>query len=141
MREDSALSEKNKELAQAFLTALSSGDGDAMDAILTDDCVVDAVGSSIVSKVRDRGEVVRSCGYFKRTTKDGIRFEILNMTAEDDRVSVEAVGFAEFPDGTTYNNQYHFLFFLRGGKVCRLREYFDTKLADDVFRPILTRAR
>lgn len=133
----SQANQANKEIVRKFLTALGGGDAETLEGLITQDCYADCIGTSIVSRTRDHDEVIRAAGYFKKTMKDGIRFEILNMTAEDDRVAVEADGIAELENGVRYDNQYHFLFFLRDGKVCKLREYMDTKLADDVFRPLI----
>lgn len=134
------MSQDNKEIVRRFLTALGGCDRETLATLVTDDCHAVCTGSSIVSRTRGHDEILRTCDYFKRTLKEGIRFEILNMTAEEDRVSVESEGFSELQNGVAYNNQYHFLFFLRNGKVCKLKEYLDTKLADDVFRPVITGA-
>lgn len=131
----------NKDIVREFLTALGRGDSAAVDSLISEDCVAVCTGTSIVSRTRNHDEIVRTAAYFKRTMKDGVRFDILTMTAEDDRVSVESEGFSELNNGVPYNNQYHFLFFLRDGKICKLKEYMDTKLADDVMRPILTTGR
>ena len=131
----------NKDIVREFLSALGRGDSDAVSRLITDDCRAVCTGTSIVSRTRERDEIIRTADYFKRTMKDGVRFEILTMTAEDDRVSVECEGISELNNGVAYNNQYHFLFFLRDGRICRLKEYMDTKLADDVLRPIITAAR
>jgi ketosteroid isomerase-like protein len=133
--------ETNKETARKFLECLGNADGDGLDSLLTEDCYADCTGTSIVSKIRDRDEMIRSCNYFKRTMKNGIRFDILNVTAEDDRVAIEAEGLSELQNGAAYNNQYHFLFFLRDGKIYKLREYLDTKLAEDVIRPMIESSR
>lgn len=135
------MNQANKDIAGKFLKALGQGDSATVDSLLTDDCVAVCTGSSIVSRTRSRDEIVRTANYFKRTMKEGVRFEILTMTAEDDRVSVESEGFSELKNGVAYNNQYHFLFFFRDGKVCKLKEYMDTKLADEVMRPVLTSER
>lgn len=135
------VNQANKDIAGKFLKALGQGDSATVDSLLTDDCVAVCTGSSIVSRTRSRDEIVRTANYFKRTMKEGVRFEILTMTAEDDRVSVESEGFSELKNGVAYNNQYHFLFFFRDGKVCKLKEYMDTKLADEVMRPVLTSER
>lgn len=132
------MNQSNKQVVRRFLHALGSGASDAVDQLLADDCIAVCTGTSIVSRTRSREEIVRTAGYFKRTMKDGVRFEILEMTAEDDRVAVECQGFAELTTGVAYNNQYHFLFYLREGKICKLKEYMDTKLADEVMRPIIT---
>ena len=61
-----------------------------------------------------------------------ISFEILNMTAEEDRVCVEATSSGDHVSGKHYSNRYHFLFELRDGKVASLREYMDTELVTDI---------
>lgn len=55
------------------------------------------------------------------------------MTAEDDRVAVEATSFATMADGRVYANSYHFLVTLRDGKVATVREYMDTIHARETF--------
>ena len=132
------MKQANKDVVRTFLEAFGQGDSETVDSLLAEDCIAVCTGTSIVSRTRDRREIVRTADYFKRTMKDGVRFEILNMTAEDDRVSVESEGFSELKNGVAYNNQYHFLFFLRDGKICKLKEYMDTKLADEVMRPVIT---
>jgi ketosteroid isomerase-like protein len=47
------------------------------------------------------------------------------MTAEDDRVAVEAVSYGEMADGKKYSNVYHMLFTLRDGKIVKVSEYLD----------------
>lgn len=47
------------------------------------------------------------------------------MTAEGDRVSVEAESFGELADGKKYHNFYHMMFVLHGGKIQTVREYLD----------------
>ena len=80
------------------------------------------------------------CGLPQITTTGGISFEFLNLTAEDDRVAVEAKGRSTEVSGKEYNNEYHFLIFFRDGKVCRMKEYLDTKLAEEVLGKYLTAA-
>ena len=40
-------------------------------------------------------------------------------------------------NGKSYNNQYHFLLFVRDGKVSKVMEYLDNQLADAVLGPYL----
>ena len=55
------------------------------------------------------------------------------MTAEGDRVAVEAEGHAELNDGRVYSPQYHFLVTVREGKILEVREYMDTQHASEIF--------
>jgi ketosteroid isomerase-like protein len=63
---------------------------------------------------------------------DGLRFRIRSMTAEDDRVAVEAESEGVHASGRPYRNQYHFLMVIRDGKVRQLKEYLDTMHAQEV---------
>jgi len=64
-------------------------------------------------------------------------FTIVDSTAEGDRVALEANGYGKLTNGSVYANTYHFLFLFRGGKICEIREYQDTKLAADIFGPVM----
>jgi uncharacterized protein len=54
--------------------------------------------------------------------------EIKGITAEGDRVAVELEARVYTRAGELYNNQYHYLFEVRDGKIRAVREYFDTAL-------------
>ena len=62
-----------------------------------------------------------------------LRVTPLEMTAENDRVAVEASSYAELHNGRIYNNSYHFLFELRDGKISQVKEYMDTHHAWETF--------
>ena len=47
------------------------------------------------------------------------------MTAEDDRVAMEATSQAVTIDGIDYANIYHMLHVVRDGKIVKVREYMD----------------
>jgi ketosteroid isomerase-like protein len=59
-------------------------------------------------------------------SKDGLKIIPTGMTAEGDKVAVEAVSHAEFPSGFIYENEYHFLVTVRDGKVASVKEFLDT---------------
>lgn len=132
--------EANKQTVRAYLTALCAGDGPGLEALITEDAVISCTGTGIVSRTRGREEFIQVASGFKNLLKNGLHLDIRHMTAEDDRVSVEADGTSELNTGEAYNNQYHFLFFVRDGKVCRVREYLCTKLAEEVIGPAKRRA-
>jgi len=62
----------------------------------------------------------------------GLRVTPKGITAEGDRVAVEAESYGETANGKVYNNMYHFLVEVRGGKIQAVREYLDTIHAQDV---------
>jgi len=54
------------------------------------------------------------------------QFTIHNVTAEDDRVAVDASSKGRFKDGGPFGNTYHFFFRLRDGLIVEAKEYLDT---------------
>lgn len=65
--------------------------------------------------------------------KSPIQLTVLEMTAEGDRVAVEAETDMEMLNGSRYNNAYHFVFKLRDGKFTEVREYSCSFLAQSCF--------
>ena len=63
----------------------------------------------------------------------GVKSTIHTLTAEDDRVAVEAEIVGTLPDGRVYTNVYHYLMWFRDGKVVRVKEYLDTQSAAEFF--------
>lgn len=128
--------EPNKAVVRNFLKYLGAGDAKGMSSVITDDIEAICTGTSILSTTRNRAAVLEAAAMLAHAIPHGLKFEILNLTAEDDRVSCEVKGHATLATGSPYNNEYHFLFFLREGKICRIKEYLDTRLVDEVFKPL-----
>ena len=56
-----------------------------------------------------------------------MRMDVLSLTAEEDRVAMEAESHVLHPsNGRVYNNFYHNLFRIRDGKIVLFKEYQDT---------------
>src|SRR3546814_18573271 len=66
--------------------------------------------------------------------KAPIQLSIAGMIGEGDDVAVEAETDSEMLNGRRYNNRYHFVFRLRDGKFCEVREYSCSHLAQNCFR-------
>jgi ketosteroid isomerase-like protein len=63
-----------------------------------------------------------------------IRFDVVSVTAQDDRVAVEATSAAELRNGKTYRNHYVFMFTARNGKLAGVKEYSDSAPAQAAFK-------
>ena len=63
---------------------------------------------------------------------NGLKITVKGVTAEGNRVAVEAESYGEHANGKIYNNFYHFLIECENGKVAAVREYLDTMHANDV---------
>jgi ketosteroid isomerase-like protein len=63
------------------------------------------------------------------------RFDVQRVTAEGDRVAIEATGFQPLKDGRSYDNTYLWVVTLRDDKICSVKSYYDTALAERTFQP------
>ena len=131
------MSQANKEVAIKFVNSLCSGDVATLKSVITDDIVATLPGTALISGTRGYAEVVAVCQTFPQISKSGLVPAIHHVTAEEDRVAVEWEGKCTLVSGAEYNNQYHFLLFIRDGRVCKLKEYLDTKLCDTVLIPVM----
>ena len=127
----------NKAIVRKFFEALGRGDAAGLGQVLTDDVEAICTGSSVLSGIRHLKEILGVAQVLPMVTQSGIDFEILEMTAEDNRVSCEAQGHSTLVNGAAYDNQYHNLFYLREGRIYRIKEYIDTKLTDTVLAPLM----
>lgn len=69
---------------------------------------------------------------FSNLRKPGGKMEATGITAEGDRVAVEAESEIELVNGGVYQNTYHFLFLFRNGKIYCSKEYNDSAYAAQV---------
>lgn len=64
----------------------------------------------------------------------GGRFDVLSVTAEENRVVMEVQGFQPLTDGHSYDNTYLWLLIFRDGRICRVKAWMDTVLAQRAFQ-------
>jgi uncharacterized protein len=128
---------QQKQMAEAWLRAVGSGDTETMQSLMTDDARWQLMGDSLLAGERDIAGLLELAAQLYSAMTGGIEFEFLNFTAEDDRVAVEFRGRAELVTGGTYNNVYHLLFHFRDGKICHVKEYCDSKIIDAAIGPLL----
>jgi len=57
---------------------------------------------------------------------------VTGVTAEGDRVAIEAVSNGQLTNGKAYRNTYHYLFVFKDGKVRTAKLYNDTQHVKDV---------
>lgn len=121
--------EKNKETALRMLQAVGAADVAAIGELMTADAtwwVLGAGPRDAAAAPRDKflGGLGAALG---QRFASPIGFEIQGVTAEGDRVAIEADSHAQLNNGGTYNNMYHFLFiFGPDGNIAQVREYNDT---------------
>jgi ketosteroid isomerase-like protein len=74
----------------------------------------------------DKATVERRLAANLKLLPHGIEIIAGDMTAEGERVAVEAESKAQLVNGTIYHNRYHFLFVVRDGRIHAVKEYLDT---------------
>jgi ketosteroid isomerase-like protein len=122
----------NKRVVTEFLDAMSRGDMAAILDAYAEDGFVHTMGNTPISGKYDKEQIRGFAGGIYDAFPQGLQFTIHGITAEGERVAVEAESNGLHISGQNYNNFYHFLFILRDGKVTSLTEYLDTQLVLDV---------
>jgi ketosteroid isomerase-like protein len=124
-----AIARTNTQVATAFLQAIEDGDEAGLDALLAPSFTWWVAHWGDKSRTRFFEAVTRTMRGF-----DERRMVVTAITAEGERVAVQAEGRFERP-GLVYRNSYHYLFIVRNGLVASGREYFDTIAAAAAFTP------
>ena len=117
----------NKRQVEAFFDALNRGDVAALLDAYAEDGRCVTTGRTLISGTFSKSQIAAAAGGIFAAFPQGIRFHIRTMTAEDDRVAVEADSEGQHASGQRYTNEYHFLFRFRDGKVVEFKEYMDTE--------------
>jgi uncharacterized protein len=127
--------DSNKQSVQRYFDAVGGLDEAAIRACLADDFVFKSMQRQPKwLRYRWNAEQFVAMPRFMSTfMKKPILFKALDMTAEGDRVCVEAESYGEMKNGKIYDNAYHFVFRLRDGKISEVKEYSCSYTADYVF--------
>ncbi len=118
--------EENRATALKMVATLGAGSPDP--SLLTEDAIWWAPGRGEY----DNQTFLKIAGSFAGMFKAPSKITVFGVTAEGDRVAVEAEGHAELTNGKVYRNRYHYLFLFRDGKIREARLYNDTKHAADI---------
>ncbi|WP_100521025.1 nuclear transport factor 2 family protein [Mycobacteroides abscessus] len=146
----------NTTVARAFIAAFDAGDADTLESLLAEDFVwhtavindeetqprpyqsrclaglEDVVFGPLRKNKAETSELFRLL--FNPDNGFQFRLRPVTITAQDDRVAIEAEGDATNPaNGRRYRNLYFILMRIREGKVVLYKEYQDTLHIYDVF--------
>ncbi|MBI4514397.1 MAG: nuclear transport factor 2 family protein [Deltaproteobacteria bacterium] len=125
-------SEQNKQITRALFAALSRADAAAVAEMYADDFTLWTAGTLPFSGTFNKTQALQGMDQILGLFPDGLQFTITAMTAEGERVAVEAESDGRHASGKRYHNQYHFLVIVRDGKIVQLKEYMDTMHAQAV---------
>ena len=126
---------ENKALVQAFWRAFSESRFDDAMAMLGEDATWTVQGKTDISRTYSKAEFSELVHGIADSTVKGIEVTPSLLTAEEDRVSMEATSYGALKNGRLYQNQYHFMHIVQGGKLRAVREYLDTEHVTEIFGP------
>ena len=127
--------EKNKNVVLSCFENFSAGKVDAALAMLADTATWWVAGNPekfVLAGTKTKAQFTELLNGIGAAMPKGLRVTPRGLTAEGDRVAVEAESYGETATGKVYNNLYHFLFEVRDGKIQAVREYLDTMHAKEV---------
>lgn len=127
-----SIEETNKQCVKNFIKAMNAGDTQTIVDTYADDGYLWTMGNTLISGKYTKAQISQAAGAIFEAFPKGITFTILAMTAEGERVAVEAESEGEHVSGKLYSNRYHFLFEFRNGKLLVLKEYLDTERVTEI---------
>ena len=124
---------KNKQLVESFWQEFSQGNYQNALDMMASDATWWVAGKTLLSGEYTKEEFTDLLSSVSSQAPDGIKVTPSCMTAEENRVSMEATSYAEISNGKTYQNEYHFLITIADGKLVKIKEYLDTEHVTEVF--------
>jgi ketosteroid isomerase-like protein len=124
--------ERNRQVAREFFEAISRVDVGKLDELYADDFELWTAGTLPLSGTSKKAQALEGMKLIGTMFPEGLRFEIVGVTAEGERLAIEAESHGVHVSGRPYHNQYHFLMVVRDGKIHRFKEYMDTMHAQEV---------
>jgi uncharacterized protein len=124
--------EENKKIALAYFAQRTAGDPRAFDHF-ADSATWMIMAKGPVGGTKTKAELLQILAQTTARFEAPVKFTVTGVTAEGERVAIEAQGYAKLKNGKTYENLYHFLFIIRDGKIQVGKEYCDFQYAAQVF--------
>ena len=133
---DTTDTQANRRIAESFYQRFDADDiAGALD-LMADDLVFWIAGKPGANPTAGLHTKAEMADIFRRMTarlKGGLRMKVKQVTAEGDRVALEVESHGELANGRVYDQEYHALMTIRGGKIAQVREYMDTQHVQDVW--------
>jgi ketosteroid isomerase-like protein len=123
----------NKALVARFFEAFSASRFDLALDLMAEGGTWWVAGTTEISGTYTKEEFRELATGVTGGTRNGVQLTATGMTAEGNRVAVEAVSDGETLGGKRYQNRYHFLFEFDNGQITAVREYMDPMHVREVF--------
>lgn len=131
--------EDNKRTIEKYFEAVNSIDENKIRSLLSDDFRIKSknVNPPVLRYEWGIDQFVSAPRLMSARMKKPLQLRLIAMTAEGDRVAVEADSYGEMLNGSTYENAYHFLFTFKGNKIVEVLEYCCSYTAFEIFGKFL----
>jgi len=123
----------NHKFAHAYLEAVSAGE--LPDSLLTPDMTAWGTTLGPVSKAAYQ-KMIR---LLARICATPIQFVVDAITAEEDRVLVEAHSTATLISGEPYSNTYVFSIRIRDGRIAWIAEHYNAEIVQQKLLPLMAK--
>jgi hypothetical protein len=127
--------EANKALVREYFRRMQAGEATVAEMMADDITWWVPQSSELGGTHRGKAAVLALMGKGVDLYQLPLKVEIEEMVAERDQVCVQLVVEAKTAAGLPYRNDYHFAFRIRDGKLAGVREYVDTKYAQELLFP------
>jgi ketosteroid isomerase-like protein len=124
--------ERHKQIVRQFFDDMSNNNIAGIIDAYANDVKLYTMGNTLISGVFTKDQARIGATQILGAFPEGIKFVIHDLTAEDDRVAVQAESFAVHVSGKPYNNKYHFLVRFRDGLITEFKEYMDTEMVTEI---------
>jgi ketosteroid isomerase-like protein len=121
-------------LARGYLKAVTAGE--LPDELLTADMTGWITTGGVLDKARYQ-ELIRILAAMCATP---IQFTVNSLTADEDRVVVEAESTATLVNGLDYCNTYVFVLRIRDGRIASIAEHYNALLVQEKLMPLMDEA-
>ena len=136
-------SDDSKALISRFFELTNLREYDAAEQLLHDDLVWWLAGDPekfFMAGDKTKEEAMTGLRQTATMSPSGMTLTPTGWVVDGDRVAMEGRVEGEFFNGDRYVNDFHFLIEVRDGKIFRIKEYFDTQTAADVFSKVISEA-
>jgi len=123
----------NKQTICDFFHALANGDITVLSEMLMDDLKWWVAPTSLFSGTYDKAQMVQLLTRLFTEIASPYDVKVVDLTAEEDRVSATLQAQVQLKNGKIYQNDYHALYWVKGGKISACKEYFDSYRAGLAF--------
>lgn len=134
------MSDEDTRVAVAFVEAMGNNDLETVAACMAPDGLLIAMGKGRFAGEHSPEMIAGSIGAMRQMLPGGLNFTIGSVTAQGDRVVIEARSNADIGEAEPFRNDYVFVATMEGGRIKRCHEYYCTAYAEEKLWPLAEKA-